>query len=331
MSRAGVELDLPRGRVEAVYGAGPSSFGGGVAQNARVLKRLLFGRRTDLWHFFFAPNPKTSSVGRWASRLKGVPTVHTVCSAPKPGTDVRSVLFADRTVVLSAHTEAQFRAAGVPDERLVRIAPCVEPLPVPTDGECARTRKELGLPAGFLIVFPGDLEFGTGARALVEALPRLPGATLVLACRQKTAHAVEKEKELRALITERGLDWRVFWLGETPRIHSLLAAADVVALPSETLYAKMDYPLVLLEAMSLARLVVVAKGTSAEELASGDAVWSVEPTGEALAARLRDATDRGCRDETGRRARAAVLERFSPATMANAYEALYETLLGSSS
>ena len=156
-----------------------------------------------------------------------------------------------------------------------------------------------------------------------------------MACRPKTARAAEVEGELRALAQRLGVAERVRWLGQTARIHDWLAIADLVALPSESLYAKMDYPLVLLEAMSLARPILVTTGTAAEELAeplrgegAGPAV-AVEASTEALVSATRALLDDdSAREVLGERARRAASARFGLAVMADAYERLYDALLG---
>ncbi|MFW5925985.1 MAG: glycosyltransferase family 4 protein [Myxococcota bacterium] len=322
----------PRGTVEAVYPSAAGGFAPALRDNAHVLARLMTGPPCDLWHFFFAPNPRSSKAGRAAARLRRVPTVQTVCSAPPYGADLRALLFADRTVVLSRHTERRLQGEGVPAHRLHRIPPAIEPLGVPGEDDRRRVRDELGLPqAGPLLVFPGDLEFGLGADRTIEALAMhdLRDAHLVMACRAKTERARHAEATLRERARELGLGERVTWLGETARIHALLGAADVVLLPSDDLFAKMDHPLVLLEAMSMQRPVVVARATAAEELTENGAALAVAPEPEAVAHAVRRLLDDDAqRVEMGELARAAVVERYAPARMADAYEALYDDVLG---
>ncbi|TFH32001.1 MAG: hypothetical protein E4H00_02325 [Myxococcales bacterium] len=91
----------------------------------------------------------------------------------------------------------------------------------------------------------------------------------------------------------------------------------------------MDYPLVALESMCLARPVLVGMGTPSAELAEGGGAVAVEADGEALAV----AIDTLCADEVactevGARARALATSRFSPREVAGAYELLYEELHG---
>ncbi|MGB5681020.1 MAG: glycosyltransferase, partial [Polyangiales bacterium] len=124
-----------------------------------------------------------------------------------------------------------------------------------------------------------------------------------------------------------GIETRLRWLGETPDIHELLALSDFTVLPNRSPYAKMDYPLVALEAMCMGRPVLVGKGTPAEELAEDGAAVAVDPTGDALAAAVEALSrDNQGREALGREARALVLRRFSPIEVTAEYEVLYEAL-----
>jgi phosphatidylinositol alpha-1,6-mannosyltransferase len=327
--RRGGETALGRARLEPVHPTGGGRFAPGLAEQARVLRRLAFGRRADLWHFFFAPNPKTSQVARAATKLRRAPSVQTVCSVPKDGVDPKRVLFADRIVVLSHFTAERFADAGLGPERVIRIPPAAPPL-VPLDAGARReARLALGIePDAPLVLYPGDLEFGRGARFVVEAHAKLPReARLVLACRTKTARAHQALGELRALASRLGTLERVTFLGETSKILELVGSADVVALPSDVAYAKMDYPLVLLEAMALARPVVVATGTPAEELADGGAALAVAPNSESVAEALGTLlSDTPRREALGTRARETALAEYDRSRMARAYETLYDAL-----
>ncbi len=318
----------PRGEVEAVY-RDAGRYAPGMAAQLRVLKRLAIGPKSALWHFFFAPNPKSSAAGRACATLRRAATVQTVCSRPRELSRVRSLLFADCTVVLSRASMEALQSAGVPASKLAHIPPAVPPLSAPTDEARRRAREDLGLPLDApLVLYPGDLELGDGAARIVDAFAAMGDrdARLVMACRPKTADAERAEVELRERARAHGITDRVTWIGETPRIHDLIAAADVVALPSTDLYAKMDLPLVLLEAMWLARPVVVASGAPAAELADGGGALAVEPG--ALAETLdRLLGDDAARDALGRAARKVANDRFTPDRMAAAYETLYDRLL----
>ncbi|MEM9067814.1 MAG: glycosyltransferase [Myxococcota bacterium] len=319
MGRGGL-FGPPRAGTVPVYSE-RSRFAPSLASSARVLLHLLLRSRAPLWHFFFAPNPKTSAAGRAASRLRRVRTLHTICSAPRRSQALRRILFADCNVVLSAHTEARLAAEGIASRR---IPPAIPLLDVPAKESRDSFRRKHDLSESPLVVYPGDLEFGGGASLVLRAAAELSDVQVVMACRRKTPEAEAAAATLQRF-ADANLPGRVQWWGETRKIHQLLGAADVVALPSTDLYAKMDYPLVLLEAMAMERGVVVAQGTPAAELAQGGAAIACAATeddvGHAILAAFEDA-------ELGTRARARVIRDHDPRGMAAAYADLYDELLG---
>jgi glycosyltransferase involved in cell wall biosynthesis len=335
LSQPGARLDIPRARVEAIYSADASGFSPALRDNARVLLRLLTGRREECWHFFFAPNPRTSTVARVAARARRVRTIQTVCSAPHPRANVRALSFADRIVVLSEHTRRRFSEAGIEPEHIRLIRPAVPALVPLPDERIAGARRRLGLPVDRpMIVYAGDLEFGRGADLALHSLADLPGtldACLVMACRAKTGGARERASELQARAEALGVGSRVLWFGETPFIHDLLAVADLVTLPTDTLYAKMDLPLVLLEGMVLGRAVLVGAGTPAQELADAGGAVVAETQRDAVsaltAALLEDSSRRAA---LGAAARSLVLRDYDAARMTASYESLYDELSGGS-
>ncbi|HTQ07477.1 MAG TPA: glycosyltransferase family 4 protein [Polyangiaceae bacterium] len=321
---------LGRAQIEPLHPDTRGGFSPGLRENGRVLARLLTGERCAAWHFFFAPNPKTSGAARAAARLRRARTVQTVCSVPSDGAELSRVLFGDRVVVLSKHTEKRFLDAGIARERLVRIAPAVPPLATPGEAERARFRAAHGISAEApLLVYPGDLEFGEGARLVLDAHEKLaPNVELALACRPKTPAARAKEAALRERASALGTARRVHFIGETPEILTLVATADMVLLPSTVAYAKMDYPLVLLEAMALARPVLVAENTPAAELAEGGAALAVPATLDAVAEQAtRLLANDDARRTLGAAALATARADFSRERMAGAYELLYDGLL----
>ncbi len=326
----GVPLPLERGRVEPLFYQPNEGFGLSGTPAMRLAARLASGRRGDLWHFVFAPNTRTSRTARALSRLRRVPTVQTVASVPEPDEDLDVVLFGDRIAVLSRRTEALFLERGVPASRVRRIAPCVAPVMSSPDMR-ARGRRLAGLPSDVpVVLFPGDLERDRGARLTLEAvaaMPRSLGTLLVIAARRKSHRSADAERALRELAVQLGVADRVRWVGETAHMHALLAAADVVALPATDLIAKVDLPIVLLEALSLGIPVIVARGSSAEDLAEEGGALAVEPNREALTSMLDGIVgDTQARLRLVEGARAA-FERYRPARMAAAYEALYDEVL----
>ena len=93
----------------------------------------------------------------------------------------------------------------------------------------ATAKEALGF-EGPVILCVGALIPRKGQEILVEALPRLPGVTLLFAGQGQYRRALEKQAE------ELGVDRRIGFLGSVPhdRLPRIYAAADVMALPSSS-------------------------------------------------------------------------------------------------
>ena len=333
MGRPGQACPVDRGRVEAVYrAASAGDFAPSVRDNLGVFRHLLLGRSADLWHFFFAPNPKSSAAGRLAGAIRRVPSVHTVCSVPAETVSVRKLLFADVTVALSRFAYERFRQEGVAESALRVIPPSVPPLVEPTPAERGKLRTKHELPVDAPIwIYPGDLEFGGGAEIALDGFAawNRPEAVLLMACRRKTPQADEALARLVTQARQWGVESQIRWLGETRHIHELLALSDFVVMVNRTAYAKMDYPLVALESMCLGRPVLVGEGTPSAELAEDGGAVAVETNGEALAEAIEGlSAGQAFHAEIRRRARELATSRFSPQEVAAAYELLYEEIHG---
>ncbi len=290
--------------------------------NARVLGRLLAGARKDLWHFFFSPNPLTLRAGRVAAALRRVPTVHTLASAPDDLERVARFLFADKVVALSEHTARRLRACGV-DATV--ILPAQAPVQVDADA-VARARVEHGLPETY-VLYPGDLEFSDGAETFLDAACRgVRGVGFVVASRPKTPRAKEAAAALERSAKAKGAS--LVMLGELRDIHAVVAGALCTCLVVNTLHAKMDLPLVLLESLLLGVPVMVGVGTPSETLGESGGAEVLPPgDGATLAARIT-----ALRDDPDRRAAMAasgarwVKSHCAPSAVASRYESLYDSL-----
>lgn len=317
---------------EPVYASVSKGFTLSYTQKIRVVTRLLKGQ-ADLYHFFFAPNPLSSKIASLCSKLRKIPTIQTVCSTPAEGQSAAPWIFGHRVVVLSQHTLARLLADGVPASRLVLIPPGIEPPAPPEPERLARVRQKLSLGEAPVVLFPGDYEVSqaaeTFARAclLLSARQAQGGPLFVFACRAKTPRAAEKEARIKEMLGS--CRERVRFAGEVDDMPALLAASAVVALPAESLYAKMDIPLVLLEALALGIPIVVADVPPLGEILRAPCGVAVppaapEPLAEALSSLLLSPERRRKLGEAGR---ALVQEHHLAPVMAGRYEALYDEVL----
>jgi glycosyltransferase involved in cell wall biosynthesis len=323
----------PGVELASVY-AGGGAYSPVLADNARAAAWLLGRSRADVWHFVFAPNPRTSAVGRLARWIRQVPVVQTVASPPLEF--VPSVFFGDAIVAQSRWTRNRiveaFDGAALPAPEVRVVPPPLADLPRPSVEAVAAVARQLDLShGGPVFVYPGDLEVGRGAELVASAVPeilrRVPGATVVFACRPKTKEHPRLERELRARLPAPG----VRFVAEVD-LRALLVLCRAVLFPVDDLRGKVDLPISLLEAMQLGVPVVRAAEGPLEDLENGAIPVSVHQQKSSAVRDLADAAARLADDPSFHAAAAAagvarVKHHHSAAEIAAAYERVYDAVL----
>jgi len=216
---------------------------------------------------------------------------------------------ADAVVAVSAATAlALARATRVPRDR-VRVIPNGIDLErfgaVPEDTR-ARTRAALGAEADdALVLFPAVLRDGKGHDVLLSALPQI--RALVPRARVLIAGVGPLEAALRA--RARAMGDAVTFLGHRDDMPALLAAADLVVLPSRS----EALPTALIEAAAAGRAVVATHVGGVEEVVVHDHTGVLIPPGNVTALVAAVCTlllDPARADALGAAARARVGGRF---------------------
>lgn len=221
---------------------------------------------------------------------------------------------ADGLLAVSAALKSDMVALGMPAEKIaVHYTGIDRERFRPMDRATAKTA--LGI-AGPLIVTVGALIPRKGQALAIEAMTRLPGATLLI------VGGGPDEARLRDLIRARGLRDRVRLLGPRPHeeLPGLMAAADVMLLMSES----EGLANVWVEAMACGTPIVIGDIGGAREVLKLDGTGCATTAGR-LAAFDLDAVARAVRailaDPPPQDAVRAGVERFSWETNAEQLEA----------
>jgi glycosyltransferase involved in cell wall biosynthesis len=291
------------------------------------LTRFMTERKFDIVQtWIFAANV----YGRVAAQRAGVPVIITAEMAVdlwkgrgQLRVDRYLSRWTDRVVGNSRGVVEFYTKAGIPRERLSCIPSGIgdeEPPPVDPGG----VRRSLGLePACPLALFVGRLAPQKGVKDLIAAFDLLqhirPEFRLLIAGEGPL------RGELEELASAFRLDRFVRFLGHRDDVPSLLAASDLLVLPS---YFE-GLPNVVLEAMRFRKPVVAtaAPGTT-EVVADGETGILVplhQPTALAQAIRLV-LDDRELAARFGQAGRARAEAEFRVATMVERFASLYEEL-----
>jgi glycosyltransferase involved in cell wall biosynthesis len=282
------------------------------------LARMFATEKIDVVH---AHGQDAAIIARYAASLRRTPLVITrhVMDEPRDSwrLRVRATLAlkafraADIAVAVSSATaDALARLGALPREsiRVVHNGIDVESFARP-DPHQSRSALERSLrldPADQLVLLPGIMRPGKGHDDLLDALPlllqRVPGARVLF------AGDGPEQARLRQRATSFGE--RVRFLGHRGDMPALMAASDLVVLPSRS----EGLPTVLMEAAAAGRPVVASAVGGVSEVVepngSGILVPPGEPTTLALAMETVLANETVSR-RLGQRARRIARERFT--------------------
>lgn len=300
------------------------------------LSRFLANTRYSIVH---THTSKPGVVGRLAARHNRVPAiVHTVhlfgfheesgplATAAYAGIERRAAHWCDRIITVSEyHREWALRLGIGTPEKLMAI-----PNGVPDRRAVPQHRRDVirdGLDVcddDFVILSTGRLAEQKGLEYLIRAVPLLlsavPEAMVLLAGDGPLLGSLSR------LIDDLGLESHVRLLGFRADVGDLLAAADVVALPS--LWEGLSIS--LLEAMAAGRpTVTTAIGSNREVTRDGALARLVPPKDPAALASaiVSLAHDPGGRAALGRAAQAEQRSRYTMERMLAGYMEQYDLLL----
>ena len=326
---------LPRHAVaEPLYRSSRKGYTLTPGDRLRLIRRLI--KRDDeigYHHYFFAPNPITSLAARavrLAARRRQIKTLQTILSQPRArGAALKRLLFADVNIALSRFTADLLTAAGAKNTIIIPPGIDLDATAAAAAGSADGLKATYGLADRIAVLHAGDWEFsrasGTLLRTIASVSKSAPEVKFVIASRRKTRRSRYYELRFKSELAIRRLGNNVVFTGRVPDLPPLLAACDIVILPAGSLFAKLDLPLTLLEAMALGKPVIISDLPPLNELFAG-VEGLLHPPGDhkMLSALIVDlAHHEQWRRRLGAINRKLAAERYDIRVVAESYRRLY--------
>jgi glycosyltransferase involved in cell wall biosynthesis len=265
---------------------------------------------------------KHGVLAAWLSRVPAIVGTAQLFLPPDGSPQPRWVLRAYRRIIaVSNEVRRRYvQELGVPDRRLcvvpnaIRVPPAAPRLP-----ELRRSLLD-GRP-DYLVLTPARLHPQKGHAFLIAAAAELPDATFVFAGDGPLRQTLESQAR------EQGVADRCVFLGERDDVPELLAAADLVVLPS--LFEGL--PVSVLEAMAAERAVIATAIGGTDEAITTEVTGLLVPPRDpsALAAAIRRLqADPGLARRLAVAARARVERSFSADATAGEIMRIYDEVTG---
>jgi glycosyltransferase involved in cell wall biosynthesis len=302
-----------------------------------LIKLLRYLRRSG-WDIVHTHTSKAGFMGRVAARLAGVPVVvHTVHGfafheqSPRFALTVYSLLerfaahLCDAIVTVSNFHCAWAAALHIGNERIrVAVPNGIDPNRVKPTRSASATRQAIGIaPDAVMCLTIGRLAAQKGLDILLRAVPLTKDMDRL---RVVIVGDGEHKVQLEALAKDLDITRQVRFLGFRNDVGDLLAAADIVVLPS----LREGLSISLLEAMAAHKAIVATRiGSNEEATCNGKVALMVTAgsAGELAAALDTMVQDEGLRDHLGRLAFEEFNRNYHEDIMLGRYMALYTRLL----
>ncbi len=281
---------------------------------------FLIKTNADIVHFLFVATPITGIVLRFLLFFKRIKTVQTVSSVEgNSGFLLKLMIYGNRIVCLSKITAEKLGRAGLRNI-------CIIPPGVDTERFKPSYKKSK-------IAFLGELYRMDSYSIISKLIPLLsyafPDYSITLGFR--FSNKLSQELELREKLHKEiaGLK-NIEWENVIENMEDFLKDTKLVILPARVMWGKFDYPLVLLEALSCASLVLVSPVGSLSELTQYKGVLSpVENTADSFIEKVKEILSEKSYNNLSRLARESALKHFSIEKVAKQYEEIYGELIKS--
>ena len=339
LTEAGVEnttADMAVLRRRYVSPRGLLAFGRRLVQGTRALRTLMQQQGTVLVH------TQTGAVwsGGLASRWMGVPHVFYIMEIVQRPALTRRLMawfihhFSSRVVVISQAVGDHLieDQPGI-RQKLVVIPPGIDPERFHPRNEGGALRQEWGIPQdAVLFGVVGRIHWWKGQdvflRAAAQVATRIPHARFILVGDVVPGEEWRRDA-LKEEIARMGIGDRVVWAGYRRDVPRVMAALDVLVLPSTE---PEPFGRVIVEAMATGRPVIAtAHGGPLETVVHEETGLHVPPGDvDALArAMVRLATQAELRQRMGAAARRRVLAEYTLERHVQRFQSLYEEMLAS--
>jgi glycosyltransferase involved in cell wall biosynthesis len=310
-------------RLRAVLAALPA-----VSSIVRLARYI---RRHQIAVIHTSDRPRDAAVAVVLARLGGARCIihsHVAFDAGwMSGMLQRAIRRADAVIAISEFVGSSVRAAGIDSSRVHVVANAIDTAAwTPQLGRDER-RAEFGFTPDNTVILsvsrlfpakgPGDL---IRAFALVHEVR--PGARLVIVGREvEPGYAAQ----LKLLAVDLGVDESAVFTGQRGDVPSLMAAADIYAMPSQF----EPFGLVYLEAMAMQLPIVALDNGGTPEVVEAGTVGLLSPAGDlrSLVDDMLTLIDNPLlRHEMGRRGRELAESRFTVERLARGCEDVYRLL-----
>lgn len=226
-------------------------------------------------HSGYAP---VSKITYLSAKLLGIPSIHTlycpisskynnnlsqkISSSTIGYLALRNI---DRVIAISNNIKNSLIEIGLnPTDVEVIPPPIPTKYPKEKKDKLNNIRNQLNISdSDFILLFVGNMSKTKGIDVLIDSMKKIvdkyPNIKLIITLELPHKEFEERKAELKLKIIEYKLNNNIIFLGIIPNMTSIIKISDIIIAPFLDINGISDYPLILLEAMSLNKTVISTK------------------------------------------------------------------------
>lgn len=295
-------------------------------EKLRLFFFLLKMKNIDLYHFIYTPETYSSLINKLLMKFKSKKSIQTIPTRLKNISNLKKLIFADKVVVLSDFTKNLFLRHGI--KNVVKINTGIDTnyfKPIKKDKSLL---KRFDLIGKSIILIPIDLEKEKGTRIMlkiIKSMGNLENLRFIFSYRS-TKKRILEERFLRKALSKLGLLNQALFIKDPKNVRSLINISDLIVYPIIDTYEKHETPMILMEAMSMEKPIIISDIAPLNEIIKGNEGIKVKDYVEMKKAIARIIKNRSLAKKIGKLARKRVVNDFNIIETAKEYYELYGQL-----
>jgi len=287
---------------------------------------LLKIKDIDIYHFIYTPELYSSKINRLLMKFKSNKSIQTIPTTIKKISNIKKLIFSDKVVAISDFTKNLLLKKGI--KNVIKINTGIDTNYFRPFKKDTVLLNKLGLYKKFIVFIPIDLEKERGSRImlkLIKDINNLEDIVFIFSYRA-TKKRISEEKYLRSNLIRMGLSKKVLFIKDPKDIRDLINISDIIIYSAVNTYEKHEIPMILIESMSMEKLIIIFDVASMNEIIKGNEGIKVKDYLAMKNIVIKLFEDKNLCKKIGKLARRRVVNDFNIIKTAKDYSELYRGL-----
>ena len=280
-----------------------------------------------MFHFVYTPEYYSSLINKILIRFKSKKSIQTIPTRIKRPSSIKKLIFANKVVTISNFTKNLLLKNGI--KNVVKINTGIDTNYFKPFKKNQSLLKKFNLFGKTVILIPIDLEKKKGSRKvlnIIKSTNNLKNVMFIFSYISNKKRNLE-EKFLKNSLLKSELLKKVLFIKDPKDIKNLINISDIIIYPVIDTYGKHETPMVLIEAMSMEKPIIISDVPPLNEIIKGNEGIKTKNYLDMKNSLLKLVKDKTLRRKIGKLARKRVVNNFNIVKTVKEYNKLYKQML----